>query len=48
VITLTLKNIPKELHEKLKASAERNRRSLKSEPRGRPSTIPGAFTGYLV
>jgi len=29
--TLTLKNIPDDLHARLKASAERNRRSLKSE-----------------
>jgi antitoxin FitA len=29
--TLTLKNIPDELHARLKASAERNRRSLNSE-----------------
>ena len=29
--TLTLKNIPAELHARLKASAERNRRSLNSE-----------------
>jgi len=29
--TLTLKNIPKDLHAMLKASAERNRRSLNSE-----------------
>ena len=29
--TLTLKNIPEALHEKLKASALRNRRSLNSE-----------------
>jgi len=29
--TLTLKNIPKDLHERLKASAESNRRSLNSE-----------------
>jgi hypothetical protein len=31
MITLTLKGIPDELHEKLKESAERNRRSLNSE-----------------
>jgi hypothetical protein len=31
MVTLTLKNIPKELHAKLKESAERNRRSLNSE-----------------
>jgi len=29
--TLTLKNIPPDLHARLKASAERNRRSLNSE-----------------
>ena len=29
--TLTLKNIPDELHARLKASAEHNRRSLNSE-----------------
>ena len=29
--TLTLKNIPETLHEKLKASAAKNRRSLNSE-----------------
>jgi plasmid stability protein len=29
--TLTLKNIPEDLHARLKASAERNRRSLNSE-----------------
>jgi antitoxin FitA len=29
--TLTLKNIPDDLHGRLKASAERNRRSLNSE-----------------
>ncbi len=29
--TLTLKNIPDDLHARLKASAERNRRSLNSE-----------------
>lgn len=31
MVTLTLKNIPKELHAKLKESAERNKRSLNSE-----------------
>lgn len=31
MIALTLKNIPPQLHAKLKASAERNRRSLNSE-----------------
>jgi plasmid stability protein len=29
--TLTLKNIPEDLHARLKASAQRNRRSLNSE-----------------
>ena len=31
MLTLTLKNIPKDLHLRLKASAESNRRSLNSE-----------------
>jgi len=31
MLTLTLKNIPRELHTRLKESAERNRRSLNSE-----------------
>jgi hypothetical protein len=31
MLTLTLKNIPKELHGMLKDSAEKNRRSLNSE-----------------
>ena len=31
MLTLTLKNIPKDLHSQLKESAERNRRSLNSE-----------------
>jgi hypothetical protein len=31
MLTLTLKNIPKPLHTMLKASAEKNRRSLNSE-----------------
>lgn len=31
MLTLTLKNIPEELHARLKESAERNRRSLNSE-----------------
>jgi len=31
VLTLTLKNIPKEVHALLKNSAEKNRRSLNSE-----------------
>jgi len=31
MLTLTLKNIPSDLHARLKASAEKNRRSLNSE-----------------
>jgi hypothetical protein len=31
MLTLTLKNIPKDLHLRLKASAQNNRRSLNSE-----------------
>ncbi|MGH8487695.1 MAG: FitA-like ribbon-helix-helix domain-containing protein [Gammaproteobacteria bacterium] len=31
MLTLTLKNIPEDLHGRLKRSAERNRRSLNSE-----------------
>ena len=31
MLSLTLKNIPKELHARLKESAEKNRRSLNSE-----------------
>lgn len=31
MVTLTVKNIPDELHERLKLNAERNRRSLNSE-----------------
>ncbi|HEY6239643.1 MAG TPA: Arc family DNA-binding protein [Burkholderiales bacterium] len=31
MLTLTLKNIPKDLHAMLKESAEKNRRSLNSE-----------------
>ena len=31
MLTLTLKNIPQQLHAELKKSAERNRRSLNSE-----------------
>jgi F420-0:gamma-glutamyl ligase-like protein len=31
MLNLTLKNIPKQLHSRLKESAERNRRSLNSE-----------------
>ena len=29
--TITLKNVPDDLHQRLKASAERNRRSMNSE-----------------
>ena len=31
MLTLTLKNIPEQLHSRLKESAEKNRRSLNSE-----------------
>ena len=42
--TLTLKNIPDELHAQLKESAERNRRSLNSE-----ILVPGiAVERFLV
>ena len=43
--TLTLKNIPDELHAKLKESAERNRRSLNSEILMR---LESAFTAPVV
>jgi plasmid stability protein len=43
--TLTLKNIPDELHALLKESAERNRRSLNSEILIR---LESAFTAPLV
>ena len=43
--TLTLKNIPDELHALLKESAERNRRSLNSEILIR---LEAAFTAPLV
>ena len=43
--TLTLKNIPDELHTLLKESAERNRRSLNSEILIR---LESAFTAPLV
>lgn len=43
--TLTLKNIPDELHALLKESAERNRRSLNSEILTR---LESAFTAPLV
>jgi plasmid stability protein len=39
--TLTLKNIPADLHAKLKASAARNRRSLNSEILARLEAGPG-------
>jgi plasmid stability protein len=45
VATLTLKNIPDELHALLKESAERNRRSLNSEILMR---LESAFTAPLV
>jgi len=43
--TLTLKNIPDELHARLKESAERNRRSLNSEILVR---LESGFTAPLV
>lgn len=43
--TLTLKNIPDELHALLKESAERNRRSLNSEILIR---LESAFTAPIV
>jgi plasmid stability protein len=43
--TLTLKNIPDELHARLKESAERNRRSLNSEILMR---LESAFTAPVV
>lgn len=43
--TLTLKNIPDELHALLKESAERNRRSLNSEILTR---LESAFTAPVV
>lgn len=43
--TLTLKNIPDELHALLKESAERNRRSLNSEILMR---LESAFTAPIV
>jgi plasmid stability protein len=43
--TLTLKNIPDELHALLKESAERNRRSLNSEVLVR---LESAFTAPVV
>jgi hypothetical protein len=43
--TITLKNIPDELHARLKESAEKNRRSLNSEILIR---LESAFTAPLV
>ena len=43
--TLTLKNIPDELHARLRESAERNRRSLNSEILVR---LESAFTAPVV
>jgi hypothetical protein len=43
--TLTLKNIPDELHARLKESAERNRRSLNSEILIR---LESAFTAPVI
>ena len=45
MVTLTLKNIPDELHQRLKESAERNRRSLNSEILVR---LEGAFSAPLA
>ena len=52
--TLTLKNIPEELHARLKAAAERNRRSLNSEILARlerdverPTLDPGEYGRVL-
>jgi antitoxin FitA len=45
VVTLTLKNIPDDLHALLKESAERNRRSLNSEILMR---LESAFTAPIV
>jgi hypothetical protein len=52
--TLTLKNVPADLHARLKASAERNRRSLNSEilarlesSGGRTPADPGAYSADL-
>lgn len=44
MVTLTLKNIPDQLHEMLKQSAERNRRSLNSEILARLERDVGAPT----
>lgn len=45
MLNLTLKNIPKELHARLKDSAEKNRRSLNSEILTR---LEAGFTAPLV
>jgi hypothetical protein len=52
--TLTLKNIPADLHARLKASAEQNRRSLNSEilvrleqDMGRPALDPATHLARL-
>lgn len=54
MLTLTLKNIPEELHARLKESAEKNRRSLNSEILTRlesdfaaPPVDPGIHAGRL-
>jgi len=54
MLTLTLKNIPEDLHAMLKESAERNRRSLNSEILARlerghaaPTIDPGAHAKEL-
>ncbi|MHB8404517.1 MAG: FitA-like ribbon-helix-helix domain-containing protein [Gammaproteobacteria bacterium] len=54
MLTLTLKNIPKTLHARLKQSAEKNRRSLNSEILARleselvaPTIDPGAHARTL-
>jgi hypothetical protein len=54
MLTLTLKNIPKDLHARLKESAEKNRRSLNSEILTRlesdfaaPPVDPGIHAGEL-
>jgi plasmid stability protein len=45
MLNLTLKNIPKELHARLRESAERNRRSLNGEIRAR---LESDFAAPLV
>ncbi len=54
MLTLTLKNIPEDLHGRLKRSAERNRRSLNSEILARlesdftaPALDPGRYATML-